>query len=213
MKKGPLFYSLIIGNILFICTGLIFSLLHYINIVTLYIIVVCVYEFIICPFYILLSYFIDMFRFSLMYLLPFYLILCLFPLPYQGYKNFKFFGINVYKLYYKIKDSTFYLYFIFYFNLYSNFILISINFLFLFFLLYNFIFDKIFLFLFFLLFYIIFLISLKIKYSKIKIFEYKYFNISLNFLLIIISGFYLNLIIDTLKPIFHISNIDIFSFI
>lgn len=212
MKKKKKFSIIVMGNLSLILMALLITLLCYVDIVTSYIIFVTFYELIICPLNYLMDYILETFKFAFVYIIPFYFLLCLFPVPYHGAKSFKFFGVNIYKLYYNIIRSKLYIYLSTYFNLYSNFIFISSNLLLLFMLLYFYVFDKIFLFLFFLIFYIIFVISIKLKHSRIKILEYKKFNICLNFLLVIVVGFYISLIMDIMNPILSIRNIDIYNF-
>ena len=125
-------------------------------------------------------------------------MICLFNIKYLGYYKFKFFGLDLSN--YKIVWEKF----LYYCQEYNYFILIILNLFILNIIIYKFNNYNI-LILFILLFYIFIFLSLKIKkkWNELDInYKTKLWNLGFNIILILVLGYYINLIIEYLVSSF-----------
>ena len=171
----------------------IYALLHTIDILYLYWIIVFLYEFVINPLFLFFEYFVILFRSSLSYLFI-YIILSIFAIRYKGYYKFNLFGISTHI----IKNNIYFIYI----KEYIYLIVFILNVFILLLILYYYLNNNITYSIILSIFYFFLWLMVKIKYYLLNHFKFKDLNLFLNGLLLIVLGFYLAIIVESLNFFF-----------
>jgi hypothetical protein len=171
----------------------LFLLIYFFDLAILYMIFNFVYEVFISISVFFSNYFLIALKYSIIYLFI-YFVLCLFNISYLGYRRFKFFGFDL--DYYK----NYWIKYYYYLKAYNYFLFILVHFCILNILMY-YIYENLLVVLLIVVFYIIILLGLKIKLKWDKLdknYKTKIMTVSLNLIIIMILGYYINLIIEFL---------------